>query len=172
MEPKDLELLVAYNQWANARTLDAASRLDAEAFRRDLGGSYPSIHDTLVHVLLAERLWLARWQGNSPRETLDPAAFENVDALRAPWHEVETGQRAFVRALAPDALARVLSYVNTRGETWSYPLASMIQHVVNHSTYHRGQVATMLRQLGAEPIPTDLLVFADEGHPGLPSVKL
>jgi len=53
--------------------------------------------------------------------------------------------------------------VNTRGETWRYPLTHMMQHLVNHSSYHRGQVSLMLRQLGAEPTPTDLLVFFDAG---------
>ena len=63
-------------------------------------------------------------------------------------------------------MARAVSYVNVKGETWTYRLEEMLVHLVNHSTYHRGQVATMLRQLGKTPEPTDYLLFLDGGARG------
>src|SRR5205085_6518900 len=96
-----------------------------------------------------------------PQALFDPADLPHLDALRAKWAEVEREQTEFVEGVSEAALAQALAYVNTHGETWRYPLWQMMQHVVNHSSYHRGQVATLLRQLGAEPTPTDLLVFYD-----------
>ncbi len=71
------------------------------------------------------------------------------------------GQRVFVEGLTESRISEIVSYVDVKGETWSYPLSEMLVHVVNHSTYHRGQVATMLRRLGKTPLSTDYLVFLD-----------
>jgi len=161
MNEQDIKLLYQYNRWANAQMFDAVSRLTAAQFTKDLGGSHPSVQETLAHILAAEWIWLKRWQGTSPPALLDPADFPSLDALRVRWAEVERDQADFVGGVNDESLKRVIAYVNTKGETWRYPLRQMMQHVVNHSSYHRGQVATMLRQLGAEPAPTDLLLYFD-----------
>ena len=166
MDVRDAQFLYAYNRWANARVLDASVCLVPEQFTRNLGSSFPCIRDTLVHILSAEWIWLRRWTGTSPRRALDSASFGSLDTLRARWAEVEVEQTAFVDQLTPEVLEHVVSYTNVQGEMWRYPLGQMLQHVVNHSTYHRGQVTTMLRQLGATPATTDLLVFVDHGQPG------
>src|SRR6476646_569309 len=141
--PGEISKLFEYNRWANARTLDPVSALTAEEYGRALGGSFPSVRDTLAHVYAAEWIWLERWQGRSPRGL--PAAQEvpSLDALREKWKDVAERQTAFVESLAAPRLSEVVTYVNVRGETWSYPLGEMLVHLVNHSTYHRGQVATM-----------------------------
>ncbi len=160
----DLDRILAlydYDRWANGCVLDAASRLPAEQFTRDLGSSHRSVRDTLAHILGAEWIWLRRWKGTSPKALLPASEFPTVDSLRARWREVEAEQREFLAALTEDALATTIAYINTRGERFAYPLWQMLQHVVNHSTYHRGQAATLLRQLGAEPAPTDFLIFYD-----------
>ena len=74
---------------------------------------------------------------------------------------MERGQTEFLDALDPDRLGEVISYVNLKGDTFAYPLRRMLQHVVNHATYHRGQITTLLRQLGATPLSTDLLLYDD-----------
>lgn len=74
---------------------------------------------------------------------------------------VERDQTGFIHQLVDEALETAITYTNTRGEQWTYPLGHMMQHLVNHSSYHRGQVTTMLRQLGAEAVATDFLVFID-----------
>lgn len=161
MNTQDVEYLNEYNRWANARMLDAASKLSAEQFTADLKSSHRSVRDTLAHVLAAEWIWLERWNGTSPKALLDPAEFPTVDSLRTRWAEVEANYHSFVGTLSDETLEEVIVYTNTRGEEWKYPLGQMIQHVMNHSTYHRGQVTAMLRQLGAEVLPVDLLVFMD-----------
>jgi uncharacterized damage-inducible protein DinB len=82
---------------------------------------------------------------------------------------VETEQRTFLEAVTDERLRTVVSYLNLQGQRWEYPLWRQMLHVVNHSTYHRGQLTTMLRQLGAQPAPTDLLVFDDEQESRLDS---
>ena len=163
MNKNDIQLLYEYNRWANARVLKTVSALTEEQFRRDLGGSYRSVRDALVHILSAEWIWLMRWKGTSPQAMLDPAEFLELDLVKATWSQIEREQDEFVKGVTDESLSNVVAYVNTRGETWRYPLTHMMQHLVNHSSYHRGQVSLMLRQLGAAPAPTDLLVFFDAG---------
>jgi uncharacterized damage-inducible protein DinB len=161
MNVKEARELFAYDEWANALVLDAAARLTEEEFTRGLGNSFPSVRDTLVHLLFAEWVWLRRWRGESPRVVLDPAEFPDVGRVRARLAEVAR-ERAELLADLPDAdLEVVVAYVNAKGEEWRYPLGRMMQHVANHSTYHRGQVVTMLRQLGASAPSTDLLYYDD-----------
>jgi len=150
-----------YNKWANAKMLDVASKLSPEQFTADLQSSHRSVRDTLAHTLAAEWIWLERWKGTSPGALLTAADFPTAESLRARWAQVEKDYTEFFGELSDEALERVIAYKNTKGEQWEYPLGSMIQHLLNHSTYHRGQVTTMLRQLGAEVIPVDLLVFMD-----------
>jgi uncharacterized damage-inducible protein DinB len=163
MNRNDIELLYAYNRWANAKVLKAVSALTKEQFTRDLGGSYRSVRDTLVHIMSAEWIWLMRWKGTSSQAMHNPAEFPRMDVVRTKWSQIEREQAEFVKGVTDRSLTEVISYVNTQGETWQYTLAHMMQHLVNHSSYHRGQVSLMLRQLGAEPVPTDFLVFFDMG---------
>ncbi|MGH9200675.1 MAG: DinB family protein [Vicinamibacterales bacterium] len=159
--------LYRYNRWANSRILEALAHLTSEEFARDLGSSHPSVRATSLHIVWAEWIWLQRWNGVSPEVVFDAADFPNLDDVRARWSGVDIEQRTFLDALTDERLLAVVRYVNLKGETWQYPLWRQMCHVVNHSTYHRGQLTTMLRQLGARPIATDLLVFDDEQEPRL-----
>lgn len=162
MDLATIRELYDYNRWANARTLDAASRAPADGFSRDLGGSFGSLRGTLTHLFGAEWIWLERWRGTSPRSLPSAADFPDVEAIRGRWSDVERGQQEFLSGLDAGRLREVVSYVNLKGQTFAYPLWRMLLHVVNHSSYHRGQVATHLRQLGATPLSTDLLLYDDE----------
>ena len=165
MNREDIRQLYDYNAWANARVRDAAASLTPEQFTRDLGSSFPSVRDTLTHVMAAEHVWLVRWRGHSPRRLLDASEFPTLGDVRARWAEVERELSEFVRSVTDDSLGRVISYTNTRGEEWRYALGHMMQQVVTHSAYHRGQATTMLRQLGARAVSTDFLAYLDETSP-------
>jgi uncharacterized damage-inducible protein DinB len=162
MNTQDIELLYRYDRWANDLVFGCASKLTAEQFTRDLQSSHRSVRDTLAHIVAAEWIWLKRWLGTSPAALFDPAEFPDVASLSSKLREVEEDQSQFIETLTDDSLAALIAYKNTKGERWEYPLGRMMQHVVNHSSYHRGQVTTMLRQLGAEALPVDLLYFLDE----------
>jgi len=161
MNRQDIELLYRYDRWANDLVFGCASKLTDEQFKRDLQSSHRSVRDTLAHIVAAEWIWLKRWLGTSPKSLFDPADFPDIASLSAKLKEVETEQIPFIETLTDQSLAGSLAYTNTKGERWEYPLGHMMQHLVNHSSYHRGQVTTMLRQLGGEAASVDLLYFFD-----------
>jgi uncharacterized damage-inducible protein DinB len=162
MTIEDITFLFAYNRWANARTLLAADALDTAALTRDLGNSFPSVRDTLVHIYGAEWSWLSRWKGTSPTAAVTSAEFPDVPTLAGRWTTLEREQLALVGGLSDKDLSATVEYANLKGDRFANPLGRLMQHQVNHSTYHRGQVTTMLRQLGAKPVGTDLVTFLRE----------
>ena len=155
--------LFDYNYWARNRQLEACAPLTQEQFLRPMGSSFSSVRDTLAHLAVGEWLWLERWQGRSPRAMAAPEEFLTLGAIEERWRTVEHGVREYLSSLSEEVLARPLTYANLKGETWTYPLWRTLLHVINHQTYHRGQVTTLLRQLGAEPVPVDFLVAHDVG---------
>ncbi|OGC74896.1 MAG: hypothetical protein A2145_06030 [candidate division Zixibacteria bacterium RBG_16_40_9] len=161
MDIETIDNLYKYNSWANTKVFETVSKLTPEQFNKDLGSSYRSVKDTLVHIVGAEWIWLRRWKGTSPKALLDPNEFSSVEQIKNRWQEVEQERKEFVANLSEEMLNQIISYLNIKGEPFSYPLWQCMQHLVNHSTYHRGQVATMLRQLGAKPVATDFLVYYD-----------
>jgi uncharacterized damage-inducible protein DinB len=158
-----LNELFDHNYWARDRQLQACAALTQEQFLRPLGNSFPSLRDTLAHLLAAEWLWLERWRGHSPRTLLSPEEFPTVAVLCARWQTVEREMRVFLAGLNDAALDDVLSYVNTRGQTWTYPLSRMLLHLLEHQNYHRGQVTALLRQLNVQPPTVDFLNALDMG---------
>lgn len=159
MDLKSIQSLYDYNPWANAQVLYAVSRLNTEQFTRDFENSFRSVRETLVHILSAEWIWLERWKGTSPKSMLAAQELTNVEAIKTRWGKVESERVEFIRSLNPERLQTVISYLNTRVQIFAYPLWQMMVHVVNHSTYHRGQITTLVRQVGARPVATDLLLF-------------
>ena len=108
-----------------------------------------------------EWIWLEHWQGRSPVALLPESEFLTLASVRERWAEIERGLGAYVASLSPSDLDRVVEYRNLKGNRFAYPMRSMLHHLVNHGTYHRGQVTTLLRQLGARPRATDLLRYYD-----------
>jgi uncharacterized damage-inducible protein DinB len=162
MNVEDFRRLYDYNSWANHRTLDACAALSEEQFTRDLGSSFRSVRDTLAHVCGVEWLWLERWHGRSHNALPPVSEFPNFAGLRRRWDEVEQNLVDYVASLTPEEIQRAIRHKTTQGVQQEAPLWQMLQHLVNHGTYHRGQVATMLRQLGAKPISTDMVFFYRE----------
>lgn len=163
MTVDEIRTLFEYNAWANQRTLEACAPLTDEQFTRALGSSFASLRDTLFHILGAEWIWLERWRGGSPRALLPAAEFPTLAAVGERWRVVEREMRSYLAGLTDEALTRPLTYVNLKGDTWTYPLGQTMYHVTNHATYHRGQITTLLRQLGAPAVATDYLVLLDGG---------
>jgi uncharacterized damage-inducible protein DinB len=163
MHPDDLRVLLDYHYWARDRVLDAAAALSPEQLTRNLGNSFGSVRDTLVHTYSAEWIWYARWQGQSPAGMLDPARFPDVTTLGQAWRDHERKMRALFAGLDADGISKVIDYQSMAGQPMRSVLWHMLQHVVNHATYHRGQVTTLLRQLGAAPPRSmDLIAYYRE----------
>jgi uncharacterized damage-inducible protein DinB len=171
MTKDDIQLLYEYDRWANNRVLQAVSTLSVEEFTRDLGGSFRSVRDTLVHIIGGEWGWLTIWKEPSLSSAfvtdlwtrlgalVHPDAFPDVAAVQLRWAEVEREQIEFVNRVTDESLGRMLPIRTTQ-----ISLAHLMQHLANHSTYHRGQVALMMRQLAGGPVATDFALFLLEGR--------
>ena len=163
MNLQEVQTLVDYHYWARDRVLDAVERLTPEQLHADLGGSFPSVRDTLAHMYGAEAVWYARWQGESPPSLPDPAPYADVASLRRAWVDLERKLRPWVERLGDAGVARPVEYRGFNGQLQAQPFSHMLQHLVNHGSYHRGQITTLTRQLKVAPPPsTDLIAFYRE----------
>jgi uncharacterized damage-inducible protein DinB len=163
MDRQDLNTLIDFHYWARDRVLDAAEALGPEQYTRDLGSSFKSVRDTLVHFYSAEWAWYQRWHGTSPTAMLPFEDYPDVRTLREAWMDHERKMRAFVAALDEHGMNRVIEFKTLAGQPFASPIWQMVQHIVNHGSYHRGQVQTMLRQLGAKPSKSvDLIAYYRE----------
>jgi len=160
MNHQDVQLMFDYHYWARDRLLEAVEPLTPEQFTRDMGSSFGSVRNTLAHIYAAEWAWHSRWLGQSPTALLPFDMFPDLAAIRSAWIELEGKMRAFLADLGEDGINRVFDYTLFSGHTGATVFWQMAQHVVNHASYHRGQVVTMMRQVGvAPPKPMDMIAF-------------
>jgi len=152
---------ITYNHWANLRLINAAAKLSVEGFSLNVASSFPSVQQTFVHILWEEELWLERWQGRSFIPTLDWKKYPTLQIIQKKIEDLYTNQIQFLKGLNPATEDQKMSYLDFQGEKWEYRLQQMVQHLIIHSAYHRGQLVTLLRQLGIKPLATDYLLFID-----------
>lgn len=163
MTHADLRMLLDFHYWARDRMLDAIEPLTPQQWTQDLGNSFRSVRDTVAHIYSAEWVWYERWRGNAPAALLSPELCPDVAAIRRTWTEHERSVRALLDELGEQGVQRVMPYTLFSGVASASPFWQMLQHVVNHASYHRGQVTTMLRQLGAAPAKScDMITFYRE----------
>jgi uncharacterized damage-inducible protein DinB len=151
-------LMADYNAWMNRSLYMAAARLDDAERKADRGAFFKSIHGTLNHLLYADLAWLYRFSGR-PLDGLDPAAGldEDFEALRQRRIELDAELSAWVETLSADWLAAEFSYYSLAyRKSYTRPAWSLVAHLFNHQTHHRGQVTTLLMQAGIDPGVTDL----------------
>jgi uncharacterized damage-inducible protein DinB len=160
--PDDARTLFAYDAWANRRMLEACAALSPEQFTRDLGSSFRSVRDTMAHIFGAQWIWHERFQGRSPASLPNGDQFADLAGLRARWREFESELLSYVNGLSAADLERSFDYRDLKGNPHNNLLWQTLQHLANHGTYHRGQVTTLLRQLGAKPVGTDMIGFYRE----------
>ena len=160
MTLQDLQTLVDYHYWARDRLLAALEPLTPEQYNRDLANSFRSIRETVTHVYAAEWAWYERWKGQSPTALLPADRFADLAALREAWTDQERNLRGYIDRLGDGGVSRIIEYKLLSGQAGASPVWQMVQHVVNHASYHRGQVTTMLRQIGAAPAkPMDMIAY-------------
>jgi uncharacterized damage-inducible protein DinB len=164
MNLSDIRQLFDYTEWANELAMDAADNLSDDHLRRDFGISHRSIFGTLTHMAGAEWIWLERWHGRSPAKAeawslWTPDSCGDLATLNDRWGEAVERRRQFISEIDEDKLAADLSFNLLSGDASSMRLVDQMRHVANHATMHRGQIVGMIRQLGLEPPPTDLLFY-------------
>ncbi len=159
MNVADFCRLYAYDDWANDRMLGTIATLSEEQFTRRIVSSYESIRDTLAHIAFAEWIWLRRWMGESPANEPEWMREASFTTLRDQFLGVRAERNTYLAGLDEETIAAVVHYTSTRGDRFATPLGDLLLHYANHSTYHRGQLVTMLRQVGATPPNTDYTPF-------------
>jgi len=159
MNKSQLIELFNYNDWANIKLLNAVGQLEDEEFIRELSSSFTSIRDTMVHILGAEELWLSRWQGVQGRTLLNPDDFPTYASIINPWDDFRKRLNYFLESLKEEDIKQEFKFRNLKGTPYSLILWKQMLHVTNHSSFHRGQVITMLRQLKKLPPSLDLIYY-------------
>jgi uncharacterized damage-inducible protein DinB len=167
MNKQDVLLLYQYNQWANVRILNAASKVTQEQYLAPASFPHGGLRGTLVHALFAEWLWLKRWEGTPytpPNDWLRPEEFPSFESLYTRWKEDEKCLMAFVENLTDEKLNSQFNYTSTEGGTYQRILWQAMVHLVNHGTQHRSEAAAILTDLGHSPGDIDLIWFLIETH--------
>jgi len=155
-----LQTLLDYHYWARDIILDAVTELPREKFVQPLESSFKSLRDTVAHIYAADLIWYTRWIGQPMTSLIPYDQFADATSIRTAWKDLETNVRQFVTNLGESGVNRTFDYKLLSGAPDTAPFWEMLVHVVNHASYHRGQVTTLLRQLGAQPPKsTDMITF-------------
>ena len=149
--------LYEYHRWANHRLFDVAVALGEEACAKELGKhfSVPTLTRMFAHVYGADLNWLKRFKGTSPTES----PFFDIPTMaevRRTWDSLEAEQQAFVESLTEADLDREIHYKTSQGQPYRVKLGVLLQHVANHATHHRSEIATMITLLSASPPDTGI----------------
>jgi len=155
--------LFDYNAWANRTIFDTVARLPEEQYFRDLKSSYGGIHGTLCHIAWAEQLWLHRWVGKPNPTVPQGADLKSLPEVRRRWEAVEAERSTFLAGMTVARLEETRLVKPSAGGEYVHTYRQMFRHFINHSSYHRGQIVTFLRQLGATPPSTDLILYYRRG---------
>jgi uncharacterized damage-inducible protein DinB len=167
MHVESARALARYNQWMNERLYALAAELSDEQRKRDLGAFFQSLHGTLHHLVVADRIWLSRFDGTGDSERLRAARLDTQDSTLADdFDKLHAARKIeddrivkFADTLTEAKMTADFSYKNMRGDPFTHPLWYAVVHAFNHQTHHRGQATTLLMQLGKDPGVTDLIAF-------------
>ncbi len=158
----DLISLYAYNSWANARVLETLRAMSEADYVKEQGGGWPSLRATFVHLAGATDAWAERFSG---RDATRRATIEELPGLEDAARILLAAEEKHARLLptfTPERLAGPFIWKNLKGERKTAPFWVVVKHVVNHQTYHRGQISAMVRRLGHTPKSTDMVVWGIE----------
>jgi uncharacterized damage-inducible protein DinB len=148
-----------YHRWATEQIMEQAVALSAEQLMTNLKTSFGGVYETIVHLYQSDRIWLDRLEERPSGKFEDYTAPGCVWELRDAWAEVQQQLIDFADGLTESDANRLITYKNLAGQTFSSPIWQIILHVVNHGTHHRGQVTSMIRQLGGVPANLDLIRY-------------
>src|SRR5271169_3638613 len=163
------EIYAAYNAWVNERLYDAAARIPDAEYRRDRGAFFGSLHGTLNHLLLGDRIWMYRFTGTGEEpKKLDAILYEDFSDLRAHRHAEDTRITRYIAALSEKDLAGTIRYRSTRSPAEiEQHLAPLLLHFFNHQTHHRGQAHCLLTEITGEAPSFDLLIYQRQTGAGM-----
>lgn len=158
MDKKEIELLYEYDKWADLKMFEKIAALTRDQYIKNLNSSFGGIQGTLVHILSANKIWLNRWMGKEP-EPLLVENFPQLEIVKKQWDMYQCEIGNFMWGLTKEKLNTPLQYEDFKGNDYAQLLYQQMQHKINHSSYHRGQLVMMLRQLGMAVVSTDLINY-------------
>ena len=159
MTSKDVTELFDYNLWANNRLFEAAAQLPTEQYLQEHKFSHGGIHGTLTHIVAAQKLWISRWRGTPENTLLQGKDVVSLLDLISIWEQVSSDTAEFLKTMTDEKLQEMMTITTTAGKQFVNTYQQMLQHLVNHSSSHRGQVTAMIRQLGVKPPSTDMIAY-------------
>lgn len=160
----ELFALYDYNEWANERVVKMLRSLPEADYVREMGGGWPSVRATFVHLAGATDAWAERFSGREILELPTESALPKLNDAVAVLHRAHAKHRTHLKSLTRERFDSPFSWTNLSGETKTAPLWIVVRHVVNHQTYHRGQISSMVRRLGHQPVATDMVRWGIEKH--------
>ena len=155
--PAHCRMMARYNRLANRRLYEACATLSDEERKTDRRAFFRSIHGTLNHIMVGDRVWMARFEGGSaPLGGLDAILYEDFDELRAARDTEDARIDAYAAAITQAELDADFASVSSAGVRFVDPLNQLVTHMFNHQTHHRGQVHHMLSDAGLDPPSLDM----------------
>jgi uncharacterized damage-inducible protein DinB len=158
----EAKLLLAFNSWATQKIMDAVTSLPPDQVRLDMKASHGNIHGTLAHLVTSEEIWFSRLTGTPISAASKPAEAASIADLKEKWETTGFAIARWLGTLTDKKLQEPFSFTTMQGATYTHTFAQAIQHLVDHGTYHRGQVVVLLRQLGIKPPSTGMIGFFRE----------
>ncbi|RAI98443.1 putative damage-inducible protein DinB [Chitinophaga skermanii] len=153
--------LANYNAWANGRLINILNGLPVDKLNQEIVSSFPTLRKTVIHMWNAERIW---YQRIHLMEQIPPPTFDMEDTMEEinqQWASQSKAYIQFIEKATPQKLSHVYGYYNFQKQYFKLPVEVTLAHVFNHNTFHRGQLITMLRQVGVTKLPsTDMTTFA------------
>ena len=158
--PDHYRMFAAYNAWANRRLYDAAAQLSDADYRADRKAFFGSLHRTLNHLMVGDRIWMHRFDGEGETYVeLDLVLYDDFASLRAAREAEDARIVRYTGGLTQARIDGELEYRNTQGLAFVSPLAPALDHFFNHQTHHRGQAHALITAAGVTPQPLDLLAW-------------
>lgn len=163
--------LFEYVRWCDLRQLDAARSVPHANYLKDFGFSFRTVHDTLIHMLGAQVIWLARWEppppGEPPVKFPDRSDFTDLESVRVRWGGVHAQFGDFLHRQSNHSLIRKVEWTTQDGRFVSLPLGHLVQHTLDHATYHRGQLNSLIKLAGGTPPRVMYYTYIVETHGGI-----
>lgn len=155
--------LSKYNLWANQKMCKWINEINDEQWNLELVSSFTGIKKTALHILAAESLWYERINEREAKWNAELYDNKNKENITQEWLNKSKELLLFCESLNENQLIKNITYTRLTGETYTQPIGEILNHVFNHSTYHRGQIVTLLRQVGFNDVDsTDLLLYYRE----------
>jgi uncharacterized damage-inducible protein DinB len=151
------QMLASYNRLANERLYAVCAQLPDAEYRKERSGSFSSIHRTLNHILLGDRIWMARFEGcGFETPPLDSVLYEDFPALDEARRKEDARIESFLAGAGDEFFERSIEYRNSAGRVCNDPVRLLLAHMFNHQTHHRGQVHVMLSDVPVQPPSLDM----------------